>query len=224
MASTVSQPTTASTEAGAEGPSLVARLEKHRKPLSYVVGGVAVVAVGLWLFSETGKRKEAAAADALDAARSNVESGNLPAASTEFQRVIQAFRGTDAAFQAEIGLNSVRLASGQAQLAVDELRKFATSNPPAFYASAAWYMMGAALENLNKFDEAASAYQKAGDIAEEPYRRVEGYLGASRAFHLAGKDKEAVDVLRNVVGKFPKETAGVAEAEVRLAELTKGAM
>ena len=33
-----------------------------------------------------------------------------------------------------------------------------------------------------------------------------------------------MDTLRGIVGKYPKETPGVAEAEVRLAELTRGAM
>lgn len=224
MASTAQSSVTTPPQATAERPSLMERLEQYKKPLSYGLGALAALAVGAWLYSETGKRKEAAAADVLDGARSLQEAGSLPQASAEFQRVIQAYRGTDAAFQAELGLNSVRLASGQAQLAVDELRKFTAANPPAYYASGGWYLMGAALENLGKFDEAAAAYQKAGDLAEEPYRKVEGFLGSARALKLAGKDKEAVDVLRNVVAKFSREIPGVPEAEVRLAELTRGTL
>ncbi|HTL04941.1 MAG TPA: tetratricopeptide repeat protein [Gemmatimonadales bacterium] len=185
---------------------------------------MAVLVLGVWLYGETGRRKETAAADALDGARSAFEAGNLPTASAEFQRVIQSYRGTDAAYQAVLGLNTVRLASGQAQLAVDELKKFSDAGPPAFYASGAQLLMGGALENLGRFDQAAAAYSKAAELAEEPYRKIEGFLGAARAFHLAGKNKEAADVLRGVVSKFPAETPGVAEARVRLAEWTQGAM
>jgi len=199
-------------------------MEKYRKPLTWGLGLIAVIVLGAWLYSETVRRKASAAADALDVARSTFEGGNLPGASAAFQRVIQTYAGTDAAFQAELGLNSVRLASGQAQLAIDELRRFATTNPPAYYASGAYLMMGAALENLHKYADAGAAYVKAGDLAEEDYRKVDGLLGAARAYGLAGKQKEELDVLRRIVSKFPEGTPGVPEAKVRLAELTQGAM
>jgi len=226
MASTAQQTATAPAppKSGEDQSAFFAWIEKHRKPLGYVIGAVAIVAVGGWLLLETGRRKQVAASDALDRARAAYESGNLPTASSEFQRIIQAYRGTDAAQQAELGLNDVRLASGQAQLAVDELRKFAESNPPPTYASGAWFMMGGALENLKKYDEAAAAYLKAAELAPEDYRKVDAFLGAARAYRVAGKSNEVLNVLRGVLSKFPKDTPGVAEAQVRLAELTKGVM
>src|SRR5688500_19262125 len=112
-------------------------IEMHQKPLTYVVIGLAVLLLGGWLYLETGKRKELAGNDALDRARGAFESGNLPAASAEFQRIAQSFRGSVAGFHAELAMNEVRLASEQAQLAVDELRKFAERNPPPFFLSGA---------------------------------------------------------------------------------------
>lgn len=227
MASTASSTvrTQPGQQAGATEPEpFIARLEKHRKPISYVLGALALIAVGIWLYAETGRRKAAAAADALDAARGTFEAGNLPGASTAFQQVIQNYRGTDAGFQAELGLNTVRLATGQTQLAVDELRKFANTHPPARYESGAWLLMGGALENLKKYDEAADAYLKAAETAPEDYRKSEALIGAARSYQLAGKPTEAIGVLRRIVGTFPEETPGVAEAKVRLAELTRGAM
>jgi TolA-binding protein len=224
MASTVQSAVKSPEPIVTERPDLLARLEKHRKPISYAAGAVVLLGLAGWLFTETGRRKEIAGADALDGARSAFESGNLPGASAAFQRVIQSYRGTDAAYQAELGLNAVRLASGQAQLAVDELKKFTDANPPAYYASGAMLMMGGALENLSKFDQAAAAYSSAAERAQEPYRKVEALLGTARSYRLAGKEKEALDVLRGIVSKFPAETPGVPEAKVRLAELTRGAM
>lgn len=206
-----------------ESPAF-AWFQKNQKPVTYGLVGLAVLVLGVWLFLETGKRKEIAANDAIDRARGVFESGNLPAASTEFQRIAESFRGTDAGWQAELALNEVRLASGQAQLAADELRKVADRNPPAFYASGAQFMLGGALENLKQYDEAAAAYTRAAEAAAEDYRQIEARLGAARALRLAGKEPAALDVLRAVISKYPKDTPGVAEAEVRLAEWTRGAL
>ena len=225
MATTASSARTpvASTPANTtESVPFIVRMEKYRKPISYGLGVLAFLVVGYWLYSETGRRKQTAAADALDGARATFEAGNLPSASTEFQAVIQRFGGTDAAYQAQLGLNAVRLASGQAQLAADELEKFARSNPPAYFQAGAWLLAGTALENAGKFDSAAAAYTKASEVAPEDYRKVEALLGASRAYGLAGKQKERLDALRQIVSKFPEDTPGVAEAKVRLAEATGG--
>lgn len=220
---TTAAPVTTSPEAAVHSP-FVAKLEKHKKPLAYGAGFLVLLALVAWLYTVSSRNKEAMASDGLDAARTALESGNLPAASAGFQRVSQTFGGTDAAFQAQLGLNEVRLASGQAQLAVADLRKFAQTNPPALYASGAWLMMGGGLETLANFDEAAAAYLKAEEIATEDYRKVEALLGAARAYHLAKKDKQSVDVLRGIVSKYPKDTPGGAEARVRLAEQTRGTM
>ncbi|HEV8150935.1 MAG TPA: tetratricopeptide repeat protein [Gemmatimonadales bacterium] len=217
-------PATAPEAAATEKTRFLAKLEKNRKLLTYAFGAVVAVGVIGWLYTVSNRNKAAMASDALDAAQNAFDSGNLPGASAGFQRVILSYGGTDAAYQAQLGSNSVRLASGQAQLAVDELRKFANSNPPPFYASGAWMLMGNALENLKKYGDAAAAYLKAADVAPEDYRKVEALLAAARSYRLAGKEKESVDVLRRIVSKFAKEIPGVPEAQVRLAEQTKGAM
>ena len=85
-------------------------------------------------------------------------------------------------------------------------------------------MRGGALENLKKFDEAAQSYAKAAELAKEDYRKVDAFLGQARALRLGGKEKEAVDVLRAIIAKFGRDVPGEAEAEVRLAEWTKGVL
>jgi TolA-binding protein len=224
MASPVKTTVNLPQHADSDQSPVFAWIERHQKPLTYGVIGLVVLLLGGWLYLETGKRKELAGNDALDRARGAFESGNLPAASAEFQRIAQAFRGSDAGFQAELAMNEVRLVSGQAQLAVDELRKFAERNPPPFYQSGAQMMLGGALENLKKFDEAAAAYSRAAQVATEPYRQVEALLGAARAKRLAGKESEGVEILRGIIANYPKDTPGAAEAEVRLAEWTAGKM
>ena len=224
MASSVDTPVTAPEHRSEDQPKALAWISRNQKLVSYGGLALAVVVVGGWLLLETAQRKELAGADALDRARATFESGNLPTASSEFQRVAQSYRGTAAGYAAELALNEVRLASGQTQIAVDELKKFAESNPPAFFASGAWNMVGAGLENLKKYPEAAQAYRQSAGLAEESYRKVEATLSAARALRLAGQDSQAIELLRGILAKFGKEIPGVAEAEVRLAEVTRGVL
>ena len=205
-------------------PRLVQWIDRNQRLVTWGLTAVAVVVVGAWLLRETGRRKATAAAAALDFAQSTMQQGNLPGAATEFQRIIRSYGGTDAAYQAELGANEVRLASGQTQIAVDELRKFVATDPPRFYAAGAWSMMAGALEDLKKFDEAAGAYRRASELAPEDFRKVDGLLGAARAYRLAGQASQSLEVYRQIIGSFSKETPGVAEAKVRLSEATQGRM
>ena len=79
------------------------------------------------------------------------------------------------------------------------------------------------MENLKKFDEAAASYAKAAELAKEDYRKVDALLGQARSLRLGGKQTEALGVLRGIISKFGREVPGEAEAEVRLAEWTRGA-
>ncbi len=197
---------------------------RNQKILSYGLMALAVIAVGAWLWRETTRRKETAAMAALQEAQARMEVGDLAGAATEFQRIVRSYGGTEAAYQAELGANAIRLASNQSQIAVDELRRFVGSNPPAYYAAGAWAMLGAALENQKEFAEAALAYRRSAELAPEAYRKVDALLGASRAYRLAGKAEESVQALREIVKGFPNDTPGFAEATVRLAEATAGRM
>jgi tetratricopeptide (TPR) repeat protein len=197
---------------------------RNQKILSYALLALAVIAVGAWLWRETGRRKSFAATVALQEAQAKMDMGDLAGAATDFQRIIRSYGGTDAAYLAQLGSNAIRIASGQGQIAVDELRRFVGSNPPAYYAAGAWAMLAAALENAKQYDEAATAYKRSSELAPEPYRKVDGLLGASRALQLAGKADESLKLLREILSEFSKETPGVAEATVRLAEATQGRM
>ncbi|HET9274788.1 MAG TPA: hypothetical protein VFN96_01825 [Gemmatimonadales bacterium] len=220
---TMVQPRPVTPESEQEHPLLEAL--KARRTL-LVRGGIAllVVVVGIWFYRESGRRKAQAGSEALDRARIAAETGNLPVASSELQKVSQTYAGSEPGYLAVIALNEVRLSMGQAQIAADDLRSFVGRNPPATHAASAYALLGAASENLGKFDDAAQAYARSAELAPEPYRQVDGMLGQARALRLAGKAPEALTVLRGILSRYSKETPGVAEAEVRLSELTSGAM
>ncbi len=191
----------------------------------YLALGLAVAVIGLlvWFIMMSGRRKEDFAGRALDQARSAAESGNLPLAASEFQKVITTYSGTQAAQEAVINLNQVRLINGQQELAAVNLQDFLKSNPDPQFKSPAYGLLGRAYENSKRPGEAATAYENAAKIAEYDYLKGDLMLDAARAYTNAGQQDKAIAAYRSIIKDFPK-TSSKVEAEVRLAELTGGAM
>jgi TolA-binding protein len=184
---------------------------------------LAVLALVAWFVMASGRRKEEFAARSLNQARAAAEAGNLPLASSELQRLISAYKGTDAASEAVITLNQVRMVNGQGELATVGLREFLASKPEPKYVPPASGLLGAALENSKNWIEAANAYTQASNASDVDYLKAEYLLDAGRAFAEGGKLEDAAKAYRTVLQKYPK-TPSVTEAEVRLAELTGGKM
>ncbi|MEZ0336412.1 MAG: tol-pal system YbgF family protein [Gemmatimonadales bacterium] len=188
-----------------------------------LAAGVAVLVVGLlaWFIVTSGRRKEEFAQRSLNAARTAAEAGNIPLASSELQKVIQTYKGTDAATEATLTLNQVRMVNGQSELAVVGLRDFLATKPEQKYLAPANGLLGSALENSKHFAEAGAAYQKASETATLEYLKARYLIDAGRAYRTAGKNAEAIAAYRAVLEKYPKSSS-FTEAQVRLAEMTDG--
>ena len=220
MATTV-QPTTPERTSVAEGTTPWYR-DRTRQ---LVTAAIAAVVAGLiaWFMVTSGRRKEEFAARSLNQARAAAEAGNLPLASSELQKVIQTYRGTEAASEAVITLNQVRMVNGQSELAAVGLRDFLATKPAPKYAAPAYGLLGAALENAQKWSDAGDAFANASKAADLDYLRARYLVDAGRAYREGGKTQEAVAAYREIIQKYPK-TSSMTEAQVRLAELTDGKM
>ena len=194
-----------------------------RRLIGAMVLTVLVLGVVAWVVVSSERRKEQFAARSLNQARAAAEAGNLPLASSELQRLIESYRGTEAATEAVITLNQVRMVNGQSELAAVGLREFIQSDPPAKYLAPAYGLLGTALENSKRPAEAAEAFRNASKAADVEYLKSRYLLDAGRAYRSAGKDAEARTSYRAVIDSFP-ESFSVTEAKVRLAELTDGKM
>jgi tetratricopeptide (TPR) repeat protein len=185
-----------------------------------LVAAGAVVLVGLvaWFVVLSGQRKEQFAGRALDQARGVAESGNLPLAASDIQKVISTYGGTRAAQEAVIALNQVRLVNGQHELAAVGLQDFIKSKPAAEFLAPAYGLLGRALENAKRPGEAAEAFMNAAKVAEVDYLKAEYLLEAGRAFTSAGDHAKAIAAYQRIVSEFPKAASKV-EAQVRLGEL-----
>jgi TolA-binding protein len=195
----------------------------RRRLMGAVVLALLLLGVVAWVVVSSERRKEEFAARSLNQARAAAEAGNLPLASSELQRLIETYRGTDAATEAVITLNQVRMVNGQSELAAVGLREFIQSDPPGKYLAPAYGLLGTALENSKRPGEAAEAFRNASKSADLEYLRARYLIDAGRAFKAAGKNAESVAAYRAVIDSFPK-SASVTEAKVRLAELTDGKM
>ncbi len=203
-----------------------AEIPWYRDRLRLAVGAavlVVVIALVAWLVVSSERRKEEFAARSLNQARAAAEAGNLPLASSELQKLIDSYKGTDAATEAVITLNQVRMVNGQSELAAAGLRDFLDSDPPAKYRAPAYGLLGAALENSKRFADAGEAFGNASKAADLDYLKARYLIDAGRAYHAAGKNPEAIAAYREIFQKYPK-TSSMTEAEVRLAELTQGKM
>ncbi len=195
--------------------------QRHRRVLLAVLVLVLAGIVVAWFVLASGKRKEAFAARSLNQARAAAEAGNLPLASSELQRLITTYRGTDAASEAVITLNQVRMVNGQSELAVVGLRDFLATKPPLKYQTPAYGLLGAALENAKRWDDAANAYMQASNTADIEYLKAKYLVDAGRAYRSGGKTAEAERAYRTVLEKYA-ESPSFTEAQVRLAEMTQG--
>jgi TolA-binding protein len=195
----------------------------RNRQLAAAAVAVAVVALIAWFVVSSGRRKEEFAARSLNQARAAAEAGNLPLASSELQKVIQTYKGTDAANEAVITLNQVRMVNGQSELAAVGLKDFLAAKPDPKYAAPASGLLGAALENSQKWSDAGQAFSSASKAADLPYLKARYLVDAGRAYREGGKTQEAIAVYREIIEKYPKTTS-MTEAQVRLAELTDGKM
>ena len=221
MATTV-QPTTRERTSAAPTVRTPWYRDRNRQ-LAVLAGALVLAALVAWFTVTSARRKQEFAARSLNQARAAAEAGNLPLASSELQKLIQTYRGTDAAQEAVITLNQVRMVNGQSELAVVGLRDFLASKPEAKYAAPAYGLLGAALENAKKFADAGDAFLNASRAADLDYLKARYLIDAGRAYRESNKAEQAVAVYREVIQKYPK-TSSFTEAQVRLAELTDGKM
>jgi predicted negative regulator of RcsB-dependent stress response len=217
---------TAAARAAEENPRLVAvaRWIGANRQKALALAAVLVIAAGLVAWNSLAARQtEQAAGVRLNSARLAFESRNYPLAASELSQIVENYSGTRAAHEAHILLARVRLQQGQAQQAIELLKRYAPNADAAFRAQA-FGLLGAAYENVGHPKEAAEAYQQAADAAQLPFLSAQFLADAGRAWVAAGDSAKAVQAYRTILAQSDSVAMLVAaEAKVRLAELTKGA-
>jgi outer membrane protein assembly factor BamD (BamD/ComL family) len=221
MATTV-QPTTTRERTSPPTPPAPWYRDRNRQLIAIGAAVLAAVLIAWFVFTSH-RRKEEFAARSLNQARTAAEAGNLPLASSELQKLIQTYKGTDAASEAVITLNQVRMVNGQSELAAVGLKDFLATKPDPKFAAPAYGLLGAALENAQKWADAGDAFSNASKSADLEYLKARYLIDAGRSYHEGSKTEQAIAAYREVIQKYPKSSS-FTEAQVRLAELTGGKM
>ena len=224
MATSVETPRRGAPLPPEESPAFAALLRwlgAHRRPVATGAALLAIAAGLIWWNMASRTRVEAAASQRLEQARLGFESHNYPLAASELQQVVENYAGTRAAAQAELLLAQVRLYQGQPQQTIDLLKRVAPGLGRDFSAQG-FGLLGAAYENVAHPAEAAGAYEEAARRAQFAFLRAQYLADASRAW-LATHDTTKALADYTIIVSGMDSTAVVAEARVRLGELTRGA-
>ena len=197
-------------------------VKTHQKATTWIVSIVAIAAALLTWTQISNRRSEKIASAELTPARLAFEARNFQLASSELSRLVENYSGTNAANEAELILGQVRLAQGQSEAAIEQLRKFAPG-ANRLYRAQAFGLLAAAYENVGHAREAAEAYQRAADGAELPFLRAQFLSDVGRSWVEARDTAKAIAAYQEIVSKLDS-TGSAVEARVRLGELTRGAV
>ncbi len=194
------------------------KLRQHSRTLTISGVAAAVLAIGIWLYVTSQRRKEVFAAQELTRARATAEAGNLPLAASDLARIAERFRGTPAADDALVTLSQIRLIQGQVEPAITALQEFVRGRHPAHARASAYGLLGGALEDQGKPREAAEAYRQAAALAPLDFLKAQYLLDAARASVAGGDTASARAAYAEVLQRFG-ELEQSAEARIRMAEV-----
>ena len=200
---------------------LVTWIKGHRQIAGAIVAVIVVAGGLMWWNAISKSRTEAAASERLAQARLAFESRNYPLAGSELSQIVENYSGTRSAQEAQLLLAEVRLSQGQGEQAIELLKRFAPSAGADFRAQA-YGLLGGGYENAARFKEAAEAYQLAASHALYAFLKAQYLSDAGRAWVAFGDTVRALGAYRTITSQMDS-TVSIAEAEVRIGELTKGA-
>jgi tetratricopeptide (TPR) repeat protein len=198
--------------------------ERYGKVASYVLLAIIVIVAGFFayhnLVSEPNEKKATEAMFRaeqyyrLDSARLALNGDNINAG---FIKVIARYGGTKAANLASFYAGSCYLKLGDYNNAVKYLKDFSTSDQ--LVQERDYGLLGDAYSELNRKEEAAEQYKKAGTYFEKDELLSSEYLFRSGyLYESIGKTQDAIAMYRLIKDKYPTSQRG-ADIDKYLARL-----
>ncbi|MGK7312573.1 MAG: tetratricopeptide repeat protein [Candidatus Longimicrobiales bacterium M2_2A_002] len=178
---------------------------------------VAVVVGGAAWFIVQQRQVESTAQARLAQVQQTVASGNLQLAARDLESFLERFDGTEAGDQARLILADVYMAQEQPEQAIQALGDLPARLDAPFGIAAA-RLEAAALERLERFDDAVQAYLDIAANARFPFQRREALADAGRVELQHGEPQAAVDLFDRVLDTFEADETGRGYYEMWLAE------
>jgi tetratricopeptide (TPR) repeat protein len=169
--------------------------------------GVAIVAgAGLGLWNESRARKDRAATNLLYesqiSARKALEAKNFEEAEKALFPVVEKFRGTRAAFEAELQMGDLWMDAGKYEKAVAHYRNASGMASDSFSRLLATYTIGIARESEGKCEDAVKAYEEALALQGSDFLKPELMMAQARCFEALKQDKKAIEIYKLVQEKY----------------------
>jgi predicted negative regulator of RcsB-dependent stress response len=198
--------------------------DKYGKLATYVLLGIIIVVGGFFAYRNLiSEPKEKQASEAMfraeeyyreDSARLALNGDNINAG---FLKIISRYGGTKAANLAAFYAGACYLKLGDFNNAVKNLKDFSTSVPQL--QERALGLLGDAYSELNRKQEAADEYKKAGTYFEKDELFSPEYLFRSGyMYESMGKTQDAIAMYKLIKDKYPASQRG-AEIDKYLARL-----
>ena len=192
--------------------------EKHQKTITYVGGGIAAVAVGIWLWVGSANRQALRAEQMFVTAERSAYSGNAKLAEEDLKRVVDRYGSTAAGVRASILLAQQYFKGTRYPEGISALRAALSQGASKPFRPAINGLLGGAYEGITKFDSAATAYAAAAAEALTQAEREAYQANQARALMSGGKKADALKVWQAIAAR---ETSPLLnEAKLRIAELS----
>lgn len=185
-----------------------------------VATGVIVAAVLVYLF--VGRLRLITnnnAERALGNAKQSLNSGNVPLAQSDLDKVYSRYGSTPAGVEAALLLAGLDYDSGKIQDGINLLEKASGSGAASNVQSTILSLQGDGYSQLNKLGEAAKKYEAAAAATSFETEKAALRAKAARTYQQAG-DTASAHKLWGTLATDPASITVAAEARVRLGELT----
>ena len=201
---------------GADDESMTDWFMAHKQQVGWVVVAIAIIFAGVWYFERSQSLKRQRAETAYFQARQSAAAGNLPLATSDLQKVVSRYEGTNAGAQAAMTLAQLHFEQKKFKEGVDVL-KAAQAMAPDDFKPSIHALEASGLEELKDFAGAAEQYKLAAEATRFPADKAQYQASAARDYQAAGKTAEAKAIWTELAKDEAAPTA--AEARVRLGEL-----
>lgn len=150
-------------------------------------------------------------------AAQSIEAGNPALAQSDLERLVRRYPDTYAGRQAVLLLSEVLFSAGKYQQGITELERAAAVSDDQGVAATAEAQIGAGYEEMKKYGEAATHYEKAATKARFQTDKLLFRASAARAHTNAGNKDAAIKIWSELAADETSPVAG--EARIRLGEL-----
>jgi predicted negative regulator of RcsB-dependent stress response len=204
-----------------DADSLLDTIRLKQREISLVAVVVIVIAGGTYLWRESVVRKDERAEQALGAASSSYYAGNKALAQSDLEKMVDRYSGTAAGVQGAILLSQILFESGKWDDGIKRLQGVGTSSAAHSFGPSIEALIGGALADQKRYDEAAKHYVAAAQLAPFSADKDLYKAEAARVLSLAGKNEDAKSIWAEIATRL--DSPAIGEAKVRLGEMEAAA-